>query len=100
MWWMSFSCVGVLCPALFACLSSAKSRQPKLNMMKSMWIVCIALLSVCAGVDAQDKYRGGIVYGAKAAFNIAAPKDWVLDNQSGASQGFPCVLYPKSESWA
>lgn len=69
-------------------------------MMKSMWIVCIALLFVCAGVEAQDKYRGGIVYGPKAAFNISAPEGWILDNQSGVSQGLPCVLYPKSESWA
>ena len=69
-------------------------------MMKSMWIVCLASLFVCVGVEAQDKYRGGIVYGPKAAFNIAAPKGWLLDNQSGVSQGLPCVLYPKSESWA
>ena len=67
--------------------------------MKSVWIVCIALLFVCAGVPAQQKYRGGIVYGPKAAFNIAAPKGWVLDNESGVNQGQPCVLYPKGSSW-
>jgi hypothetical protein len=26
-----------------------------------VWIVYIALLFVCAGVEAQDNYRGGIV---------------------------------------
>lgn len=49
---------------------------------------------------AQDNFKGGIVYGPKAAFNIAAPEGWVLDNQSGAEQGLPCVLYPKGDSWA
>ena len=95
----SSSRVAALCPELFACLSFANSAKPKLNKMKSVWIVCIALLFVCAGVPAQQKYRGGIVYGPKAAFNIAAPKGWVLDNESGVSQGQPCVLYPKGSSW-
>ena len=48
----------------------------------------------------QQHYAGGVVYGAKAAFNIAAPDGWVLDNESGQQQGFVCVLYPKGESWA
>jgi hypothetical protein len=69
-------------------------------MMKSAMLVCLALLFFCAGVPAQDHYRGGIVYGPKAAFNIAAPEGWVLDNTSGVEQGLPCVLYPKGESWA
>jgi hypothetical protein len=69
-------------------------------MMKSPMIVCLALLFLPAGVPAQEKYRGGIVYGPKAAFNIAAPDGWVLDNESGKEQGLPCVLYPKGESWA
>ena len=51
-------------------------------------------------ISAQENYRGGIVYGPKAAFNINAPEGWVLDNESGAQQGLPCVLYPKGESWA
>lgn len=63
-------------------------------------VVCLALLFVCSGVRAQEKYRGGIVYGPKAAFNISAPEGWVLDNESGVNQGLPCVLYPKGESWA
>lgn len=48
----------------------------------------------------QDTYRGGIVYGPKAAFKIDAPKGWVLDNSAGAEQGLPCVLYPKGSTWA
>ncbi len=68
--------------------------------MKFPMVVCLALLFLPAGVPAQEKYKGGIVYGPKAAFNISAPEGWVLDNESGVNQGLPCVLYPKGESWA
>jgi len=58
----------------------------------------ITALSPC--MLAQENYRGGIVHGPKAAFNISAPEGWVLDNESGVSQGMPCVLYPKGSSWS
>jgi len=50
--------------------------------------------------SSADTYRGGIVYGPKAAFNISAPEGWVLDNEFGRDQGMPCVLYPKGSSWS
>ncbi len=62
--------------------------------------VCWLAILASASVSAQEKYRGGIVYGPKAAFNINAPDGWVLDNESGSSQGLPCVLYPRGQSWA
>jgi hypothetical protein len=96
----SSSRVAALCPELFACLSFANSAEREIDMIKSAGAVCLALLFLTAGVPAQVQYRGGIVYGPKAAFNIAAPDGWVLDNESGHQQGFPCVLYPKGESWA
>ena len=67
--------------------------------MRSLLIACITLLLVGASSSGQENYRGGIVYGPKAAFNINAPEGWVLDNQAGAEQGLPCVLYPKGSSW-
>jgi hypothetical protein len=67
--------------------------------MKSAGFFYLAML-VAAAAPAQNNYPGGIVYGPKAAFSISAPEDWVLDNESGAEQGLPCVLYPKGESWA
>ncbi|HEX4653639.1 MAG TPA: hypothetical protein VH227_05260 [Candidatus Udaeobacter sp.] len=69
-------------------------------MIKSTWLVCIALLLLRCGVAAQGQYAGGIVYGPKAAFNIGAPEGWVLDNEAGKEQGLPCVLYPKGQSWS
>jgi len=68
--------------------------------MKARLFICLALLVFCSPVSARETYPGGIVYGPKAAFNIAAPEGWVLDNTSGADQGLPCVLYPKGSSWS
>jgi hypothetical protein len=70
------------------------------STMKSPIVLCLALLFLPAGVPAQENYRGGIVYGPKAAFNIGAPEGWVLDNKAGVDQGLPCVLYPKDSSWS
>ena len=74
--------------------------QTRAHVMKQPFIVYILFFLICARSFGQENYRGGIVYGPKAAFNISAPEGWVLDNESGADQGMPCVLYPKSSSWA
>ena len=58
-----------------------------------------ALSTFCA-VSFGQSYDSGIVYGPKAAFTLTAPEGWVLDNRSGKSQGLPCVLYRKGQSWA
>src|SRR6266571_7412635 len=97
---MSLTLVPAFCPELFACAPYRKCAQQKIEMIKAAGVVCLALLFLPAGVPAQNQYAGGIVYGPKAAFNIAAPEGWVLDNESGVEQGLPCVLYPKGESWA
>ncbi|MGI8605234.1 MAG: hypothetical protein ACR2OZ_19860 [Verrucomicrobiales bacterium] len=60
----------------------------------------IALLLLAAGIKATAQpSAGGIVYGPKGAFNLSAPKGWVLDPSAGAKQGMPCVLYPKDATW-
>jgi len=48
----------------------------------------------------NSKYAGGIVYGPKAAFQIFAPPNWILDNRAGLSMGLPCVLYLKGYNWS
>src|SRR5262249_19715186 len=67
-------------------------------MMKRPSFICIALMLFCASVSAQEKYKAGIVYGPKAAFNISAPEGWVVDNEAGKEEDMPCVLYPKCSS--
>ena len=59
----------------------------------SLWL-CVAVMESMAQPSV-----GGIVYGPKGAFNISAPKGWVLDPSAGAAQGQPCVLYPKDMTW-
>jgi hypothetical protein len=81
-------------------LARCRQTQQTRRCMKRCLVTGIGLLLVYAWSYAQDAYPGGIVYGPKAAFNIGAPKGWVLDNESGASQGLPCVLYPKGSSWS
>jgi len=41
----------------------------------------------------------GLVYGEGYAFNLKAPKGWVLDTESGLDQGLHAVFYPKGGSW-
>lgn len=69
-------------------------------MTKPILAVLMCAFAFMPIVRAEDTHAGGIVYGPKAAFNIAAPEGWVLDNQAGVEQGLPCVLYPKGSSWA
>jgi hypothetical protein len=64
------------------------------------FLLGVVVVSLPFSFSFSQGYPGGIVYGPKAAFNIAAPEGWVLDNEAGADQGLPCVLYPKGESWA
>lgn len=66
--------------------------------MSTRFFFAVALLTL-ARFSVADQVPFGIVYGPKAAFNIAAPQGWVIDNGAGAQQGLPCVLYRKGESW-
>lgn len=58
----------------------------------------IAFLATVA--SAQTKAESGIVYGTDHSFFITAPDGWVLDTDSGASQGLHAVFYREGETWA
>jgi hypothetical protein len=90
---------------------------PALKLLNPGIALVMSALLLAGGVLAQDRekpiqledvveipgretFPTGIVYGPKAAFKISAPPGWVVDNQAGASQGLPCVLYPKGSTWA
>ncbi len=45
------------------------------------------------------QFHAGIVTGPNAAFYIAAPDGWGVDNKSGLSQGLNCVIYPRGRTW-
>lgn len=64
-------------------------------------LTLLAAILLCAlpmKANAQPS-AGGVVYGPKGAFNIAAPEGWVLDPTAAAKQRQPCVLYPKDQTW-
>jgi len=72
--------------------------------MKARAIVialCLSLfLAQVIGAAEGGSGEGGIVYGKEHAFLIEPPEGWVLDNQSGVSQGSHAVFYPKGSSWS
>ena len=58
-----------------------------------------SILLLTATTAAAQPSVGGVVYGPKGAFNISAPRGWVLDPTAGAKERLPCVLYPKNATW-
>jgi len=71
------------------------------NQCRGLTAILVGSLLLCVAVmeSMAQPSVGGIVYGPKGAFNIGAPKGWVLDPSAGAKQGLPCVLYPKGATW-
>ena len=57
------------------------------------------VLGTAALTCVADQVPFAIVHGPKAAFNIAAPEGWLIDNSAGAENGLPCVLFRKGQSW-
>ncbi|HEV3410158.1 MAG TPA: hypothetical protein VG095_07680 [Chthoniobacterales bacterium] len=58
------------------------------------------LILLTLGIEAlADQVPFAIVYGPKGAFNISAPAGWVIDNTAGESNGLPCVLFRKGQTW-
>ena len=65
--------------------------------MKSVaWFVAVIMMGGPVAALAGD---AGILYGEHHAFSVSAPKGWVLDNQSGQSDGLQAVFYPTGGSW-
>lgn len=59
----------------------------------------LALASGCAFSRGASPDNSGLVYGESYAFLVSAPRGWVLDNQTGASNGLQAVFYPEGSSW-
>ncbi|HZC34308.1 MAG TPA: hypothetical protein VE242_01775 [Chthoniobacterales bacterium] len=52
-------------------------------------------------VRAEQVVEGyAVLRGKDYAFQLKAPRDWLLDNESGRDQGLNVVFYPKNSSWA
>jgi len=59
------------------------------------------LLTSISPVRAEQVLEGyAVLQGKDYAFQLKAPRNWVLDNDSGRDQGLSLVFYPKNSSWA
>ncbi len=67
--------------------------------MKNILALLIFTLA-SLGLFSQNNMNTGIIYGKNHAFSLTAPEGWVLDNESGVSQGLHAVFYKKGETWA
>ncbi|MDQ3119113.1 MAG: hypothetical protein M3Q89_06025 [Verrucomicrobiota bacterium] len=68
-------------------------------MKTTAQLLTVLIISACAIRARADQVPFAIVHGPKAAFNIAAPEGWVIDNTAGEESGLPCVLYRKGATW-
>lgn len=66
--------------------------------MRKLAIVTL-LVSLSANANPTDGGRG-MLFGSDHAFAVTATSGWVLDNQSGISQGLHVVFYPKGHTWS
>lgn len=80
-----------------------------LNKLNTLTLALALSLGLCASsVLAEETpeqssdapLKGGIIYGKDHAYVLSAPEGWVLDNQSGVSQGVHAVFYPEGGSWS
>ncbi|MEW6282150.1 MAG: hypothetical protein AB1758_26325 [Candidatus Eremiobacterota bacterium] len=66
-----------------------------------MRAVCLALLLLLAPAARAEQVEGGkgTVRGPEYACSVQAPPGWVYDDESGAPDGLPVVMYPAGSAW-
>lgn len=64
-------------------------------LRKLLPALIVAVISSPAFAERQT----GLVFGPGASFTIKEPTGWTLDYESGKSEGYPMVFYPKGGSW-
>ncbi len=83
-------------------LKSSISHPPFCGMAKTKTptaVIVLFLLLFGSMLFGQEDMNTGIIYGDSHAFSLTAPNGWILDNNSGVSQGLYAVFYKKGESW-
>lgn len=68
-------------------------------MRKLMFFLLAALLWAAPGHAVIEEMGTGMLFGDNHSFNVTAPRGWVLDNQSAASQGVYMTFYPVGQTW-
>lgn len=68
--------------------------------MRKKLFCMLAVIACAQHVSALIQESGlGIIYGTNYAFSLKAPEGWVLDTESGVTQGVQAVFYPVGSSW-
>lgn len=68
-------------------------------------LTCVIALAACMVVPPRSvvasitEQGSGFVHGKNHLFTLTAPPGWVIDNESGLSQGVVAVFYPKGGVW-
>jgi hypothetical protein len=70
-----------------------------LNLLKPLPILGLFVISVSSGFAEQILEGYSVVRGKDYAFEIKAPRSWVLDNDAAKDQGINLVFYPTGASW-
>jgi hypothetical protein len=62
------------------------------------WLILLANILTSRAEQVVEGYA--ILRGKDYAFQLKAPRNWVLDNEAGHDQGLNVVFYPKNSTWA
>ena len=70
------------------------------NLLPMLRIILgLLVISAINGFSAQILEGYSVMHGKDYAFEIKAPRSWVLDNDAGKDQGINLVFYPTGTSW-
>ena len=61
-------------------------------------LVLLANILTSQAEQVEEGYT--VLRGKDYAFQLKAPRNWVLDSEAGRDQGLNVVFYPKNSSWA
>jgi hypothetical protein len=68
--------------------------------MRIFWLTILISGGAPLLVSAEQILEGyTVLNGSGYAFEVKAPRGWVLDNQAGRDQGINVVFYPKDSQW-
>ena len=62
-----------------------------------IWILFFLIGRICFADQILEGFS--VVHGKEYAFEIKAPRGWVLDNEAAKEQGLNLVLYPTGTNW-
>jgi hypothetical protein len=82
--------------------SAIRSSQSAIRISSLRYFCPLLLLLANILTSRAELVEEGyaVLRGKDYAFELKAPRNWVLDNLSGRDQGLNVVFYPKNSSWA